>query len=546
MNKKLSIFAIPKFQQGGILWRDNVYSSPLDTNAAIQVIGTPRDVGYQQNLQNIELQQKSIQQNMNVMSDMIKTKLYQDELNERIKQNEISNTMKLLDYRTAYTDKLTNDQIDPVFREKIALIQESHGLNKEYPLTLDGITEQQNKITAYYSDPEYKKIKTHSVLLADTKTRIQAVQDRLNEWKFKNPEEYTRYDLPKYEGMLNDVRKEALKSDPDSYDKLLQLRSDLDGYLVTLTPEGLKEVEAQKTFNTLKQETELNMMKLKGNDLAARTALSEQRIKAINDFNNAKTEEERTRALETMAVIDKQTKNLLFGASEGNPITSPGELMVQWALGNLPDVVKDRFVDINGQLTGIKTEARLDATQEAKITVKKDDVGTVYAEDNTGLRNYGSYITDKTGAVKSITINKTQYPAAQLEQTNPGGITFQIKPMQVKISKDGPMETRNYAVMEIFGNTEHGLNYINGLVGEANLDKPIDEKLKIVLHDYLMGRYNDEEKVKRIMNSNSVSLFLPGNNKLVLPSDRPSMTEESQDLAPGMEQVSGKKPNFLK
>jgi hypothetical protein len=199
MDKKLSIFTIPRFQQGGAIWRDNVYSSPVNTSQAIQLIATPTDVGYAQNLQNIELQNKLRAQNFDEVNSAIKLKLYNDELAAKVEQNKIDNNIKLLNLRTEYRDKVTNDAIDPMVNDAIMQLQEKHKINETHPLNIDGLTEQQTRLDAYFSDPEYKKLKTHSVLLTDNKARIDKATDALNDWKIKDQETFMDYNMPDYE-----------------------------------------------------------------------------------------------------------------------------------------------------------------------------------------------------------------------------------------------------------------------------------------------------------------------------------------------------------
>ena len=52
-----------------------------------------------------------------------------------------------------------------------------------------------------------------------------------------------------------------------------------------------------------------------------------------------------------------------------------------------------------------------------------------------------------------------------------------------------------------------------------------------------MGRYNDPDKVKRIMSAD-LSTFLKGNGILALPSDRPNMTTDKVQLAPGVQSAT--------
>jgi hypothetical protein len=539
MGKKLSIFTIPRFQQGGVIWRDNIYSSPVNTSNAIQLIAAPEDVGYTQNLQNIELQTKLRAQNFDEINNTIKLKLYNDELTAKVEQNKIDNNIKLLNLRTEYRDKVTNDAIDPMVNDAIMALQERHKINETHPLNIDGLTEQQNRLDAYFSDPEYKQLKTHSVLLTDNKARIDKATDALNDWKIKDQETFMDYNMPEYETKLNEMRSALLSVKPGDFQSLLKARNELDKFNLQLTPEAQKEMKLDDDFKIKERQAKLDLQSIKTNELAIKADLSLQYSEAVKAFKDAKTPEEKQKIIETIMLLSKQAKNLSGFAEPANAITSESEFKAAYAMRDprITDDMAQRYIDISGAIVGEKTKARLDETQDAKISINKDNKGTVYLEDNTGLKDYGTYMVDKTNAVKSITINKKTFSAADLQQTNPGGIVFKVEPRNVKISKNGPMENRNYAVMEIYGNTLHGENYLNGLIGAENLDKTVDEKLKILLSQYLMGRYNDPDKVKRIM-SGDLSTFLKGNGILALPSDRPNMTTDNTQLAPGVQQAS--------
>ena len=536
MDKKLSIFTIPRFQQGGAIWRDNVYSSPVNTSQAIQLIATPTDVGYAQNLQNIELQNKLRAQNFDEVNSAIKLKLYNDELAAKVEQNKIDNNIKLLNLRTEYRDKVTNDAIDPMVNDAIMQLQEKHKINETHPLNIDGLTEQQTRLDAYFSDPEYKKLKTHSVLLTDNKARIDKATDALNDWKIKDQESFMDYNMKDYETELNKMREVLLSTEPGDFQSLLKARDTLDKFSLTLTPAAQENIRVDKEFKVQERQAKLDLQSIKTNELAVKADLSLQYSTAVKAYKDAKTPEEKQKIIETIMLLSKQAKNLSGFGEPTNAITSESEFKAAYAMGDprITDDMAQRYIDISGAIVGEKTKARIEETQDAKISIKQDDKGTIYSEDSSGLRDYGTYMMDKTNAIKSITINKKTFSTTDLQQTNPGGIVFKVEPRNVKISKNGPMENRNYAVMEIYGNTEQGENYLNGLVGSENLDKTVDEKLKILLSQYLMGRYNDPDKVKRIM-SGDLSTFLKGNSILALPSDRPNMTTDKAQLAPGVQ-----------
>ena len=539
MDKKLSIFTIPRFQQGGAIWRDNVYSSPVNTSQAIQLIATPTDVGYAQNLQNIELQNKLRAQNFDEVNSAIKLKLYNDELAAKVEQNKIDNNIKLLNLRTEYRDKVTNDAIDPMVNDAIMQLQEKHKINETHPLNIDGLTEQQTRLDAYFSDPEYKKLKTHSVLLTDNKARIDKATDALNDWKIKDQESFMDYNMKDYETELNKMREVLLSTEPGDFQSLLKARDTLDKFSLTLTPAAQENIRVDKEFKVQERQAKLDLQSIKTNELAVKADLSLQYSTAVKAYKDAKTPEEKQKIIETIMLLSKQAKNLSGFGEPTNAITSESEFKAAYAMGDprITDDMAQRYIDISGAIVGEKTKARIEETQDAKISIKQDDKGTIYSEDSTGLRDYGTYMMDKTNAIKSITINKKTFSTTDLQQTNPGGIIFKVEPRNVKISKNGPMENRNYAVMEIYGNTEQGENYLNGLIGSENLDKTVDEKLKILLSQYLMGRYNDPDKVKRIM-SGDLSTFLKGNSILALPSDRPNMTTDKVQLAPGVQSAT--------
>ena len=536
MDKKLSIFTIPRFQQGGAIWRDNVYSSPVNTSQAIQLIATPTDVGYAQNLQNIELQNKLRAQNFDEVNSAIKLKLYNDELAAKVEQNKIDNNIKLLNLRTEYRDKVTNDAIDPMVNDAIMQLQEKHKINETHPLNIDGLTEQQTRLDAYFSDPEYKKLKTHSVLLTDNKARIDKATDALNDWKIKDQESFMDYNMKDYETELNKMREALLSTEPGDFQSLLKARDTLDKFSLTLTPDAQENIRVDKEFKVQERQAKLDLQSIKTNELAVKADLSLQYSTAVKAYKDAKTPEEKQKIIETIMLLSKQAKNLSGFGEPTNAITSESEFKAAYAMGDprITDDMAQRYIDISGAIVGEKTKARIEETQDAKISIKQDDKGTIYSEDSSGLRDYGTYMMDKTNAIKSITINKKTFSTTDLQQTNPGGIIFKVEPRNVKISKNGPMENRNYAVMEIYGNTEQGENYLNGLVGSENLDKTVDEKLKILLSQYFMGRYNDPDKVKRIMSAD-LSTFLKGNSILALPSDRPNMTTDKAQLAPGVQ-----------
>ena len=408
MDKKLSIFTIPRFQQGGAIWRDNVYSSPVNTSQAIQLIATPTDVGYAQNLQNIELQNKLRAQNFDEVNSAIKLKLYNDELAAKVEQNKIDNNIKLLNLRTEYRDKVTNDAIDPMVNDAIMQLQEKHKINETHPLNIDGLTEQQTRLDAYFSDPEYKKLKTHSVLLTDNKARIDKATDALNDWKIKDQESFMDYNMKDYETELNKMREALLSTEPGDFQSLLKARDTLDKFSLTLTPDAQENIRVDKEFKVQERQAKLDLQSIKTNELAVKADLSLQYSTAVKAYKDAKTPEEKQKIIETIMLLSKQAKNLSGFGEPTNAITSESEFKAAYAMGDprITDDMAQRYIDISGAIVGEKTKARIEETQDAKISIKQDDKGTIYSEDSTGLRDYGTYMMEKTNAIKSITINK--------------------------------------------------------------------------------------------------------------------------------------------
>ena len=209
LTKKIPSYLIPKFQQGGLVFRDNLYTQPNDLGRVSNILITPRSQGYEETnntLHNIQqerqLRSAEMQNKNEVVNSIIRNKIQTDEAEMQKKQYEDANLRYILKERADYVDKLTGDDLDPIFNPKIKVLQEKHGIAKDRPLTMDGLAEQQKAIFAYYNDPEYKNIKEYSTLIKHVSTEAEKVNATLNNYKLKDPKGFMDYNLNDYGNKL--------------------------------------------------------------------------------------------------------------------------------------------------------------------------------------------------------------------------------------------------------------------------------------------------------------------------------------------------------
>ena len=546
MGKKLSIHHIPRFQQGGMIWRDNVYSSPANTSQVLQIIGTPEATGYEQNLQNIELQFKARQQNFAEIDTIIKTQLYQKEHEARIKQLEIDNTNNLLKQRATYRDKITNDVLDPTFNDRITALQEKYKINGDYALNMDGVVEHQKNIEAYFNDPEYRSIKAYSTLFTTAQKRAETVQDTLNKWKLENPESYNDYELAGYQQKLQAVRAALVNTgvnpgEPITHESMLPLKqalSTLDSFNIELTKEAQDDIKVTKEIKRQDEKMKVTLNGLKASQLEFKINIEKERAQLFNEFSKATTTEQKKDIRDRLDVLNNKAQ--MLAGSDFDKTRTEAEWIQDYAKGLISEEEMQKYLSVKGRIMAMTTMEEINR-QVAIINgtannVVKDRKGTNVIPTKDGSIDYGTFKISKDKKILSMTINGEQrnFPETQEGATSALSTYYD--------------ETAGIAVMEINFKEIDGLDYIRDRITQdlnsmkilgfnlGKLPTPLDYA-DAYLKSILIPRVGEAEANAILNDPNKKANYIKG-SIIKIPADKPNLQAPETGLAPGVAPAS--------
>lgn len=197
---KIPWYMVPMFQSGA--WVNNIiYPKVADNSQLNQLLGTPRATGYEQNLDNQELQFKYRQEERQEdlfqfekekftyqkEADKIANEYKQKLLEEELKQRKFNNSIKILETNTQFRDALNVD-INPGDQERLNALYLKEGVIDEQgnfliPDDPTQLSNYQNKIFKINRDPAFKEAmrlsarsKALKVALDDRAKKISEIQ----------------------------------------------------------------------------------------------------------------------------------------------------------------------------------------------------------------------------------------------------------------------------------------------------------------------------------------------------------------------------------
>lgn len=425
LSKRIPSYLIPRFQQGGLVFRDNLYTQPNDLGRISNILITPKSQGYEETnntLHNIQQERQlrgaEMQNRNEVVNSIIRNKIQTNELEMKKKQYEDANLRYILKERADYVDKLTGDDLDPIFTPKIKILQEKYSIGKDYPLTMDGLAEQQKAIFSYYSDPEYKNIKEYSTLIKHVSTEAEKVNATLNNYKLKDPKGFMDYNLSDYENKLKTLRQNLIQIGDGDFTKdgvlnqndmnvLKNSYSELTNMNIELTPEAQKRINYEKDVDMQTQEATLQIQQLKNRKTAIDVKLAEEQMKALEDFtkvisNPNSTDDDKIRAKDVLAAANKKIKDISgFDQSSGEPPKNESELLYKAGQGDPAAIAALQWKQASEiQLKSTPTYSNSRSSSNNDFNYNTDGSGKSYKTNKSGDKIYNGYTLDKDGRFK--------------------------------------------------------------------------------------------------------------------------------------------------
>lgn len=418
---KIPSYILPAFQQGGLVFRDNLYTQPNDLGRVSNILITPRSQGYEETnntLHNIQqerqLRSAEMQNKNEVVNSIIRNKIQTDEAEMKKKQYEDANLRYILKERADYVDKLTGDDLDPIFNPKIKVLQEKHGIAKDRPLTMDGLAEQQKAIFAYYSDPEYKNIKEYSTLIKHVSTEAEKVNATLNNYKLKDPKGFMDYNLNDYGNKLRTLRQNLIQIGDGDFTKdgvldqndmniLKNSYSELTNMNIELTPQAQKRINYERDVEMQTQEATLQIQQLKNRKTTIDVKLAEEQMKALEDFTKVisdpnSTDDDKIRAKDILAAANKKIKDI-SGFDQSSGEAPKNEYDLAWRAGQGdPAAIKAMEYIKQGR---IEVKATPTSSNSTNTFIYDTDPNTGKSYKQKGsIRYYNGYVTDLGGGFK--------------------------------------------------------------------------------------------------------------------------------------------------
>lgn len=225
IKKKLSSAFIPKFQSGGLVYRNNIYSNPINTNALNQILSQPRSQGYQEGVQNLQsnmqLRQINTRENQvlgqlqqNNINNLVKAeqqKLAKEQFEEQKKQYKLQNTFKILDYRKGQNDKLTGLKIDPVYRETFEKLKKEY-FKEDYTNDVQGIMDREKDFNKFFADNRVSNIIEKTTLMTEANKEVASAFDTLNKIKL---DDVSAYDTEAFEKKITNISEQLANNVSD-------------------------------------------------------------------------------------------------------------------------------------------------------------------------------------------------------------------------------------------------------------------------------------------------------------------------------------------
>jgi len=454
----------PKMQQGGLIYRNNIYSNPINTNALTQVLGRDRSQGLAERqevlknsmqlrqLQNQEFQMynQAGQQSINNLVRQEQIKLQNARLEEQRKRLELANTQFVLDQRTKHVDKLTNLNVDPTLQSRIDNLAQKHKYNAEFEPNAQGVLEMNKSANKFYSDPEVKKILAFSKLMEEGKLAVDAANKTINGIKV---EDRFAYDVDTFKDPINALSSQIANYIPKDGQNLDDDITNLRSLVSNVKNSSLKLTEDYKGFEKLQRELESNQMTEKGKIIELEAQASKQRTDIYN--STTLTEEQKAQKL---ALIDKKYAPLL-NRTKQEPVSAKDQASIRKTEAEIlkinaqTDEIKQKAKEANDSGSNsnsyLKTNSSGQRDKKAsRILLPVNGGGSMsvnltdtelsqFAENYGTVPNLGNLIFDSENAGKETIIEYRSMGDQEYIATNNPAIYAAANGMTIEEFKDG-------------------------------------------------------------------------------------------------------------
>lgn len=521
----------PKFQGGGLFFDKNDSARPVDGGQLTNVLIQPNSEGFNQTLQVVGLQNQAAQLNTELYTAAIRTKLQQEQLDLQKKQYEDQNLRYILKERANYMDKITGDDIDPIFSEKLKGIQDKYKINSDTPLTMEGLAEQQRNLQNYYNDTDYRTIKEYSTLIKTISNESDKISDVINKYKLEDPEGFANYNIDKYEEDVRNLRKQLIEIgtgdvnndgiiDTNDMNVIKDGLNKVRQFKIELTPEYQKELNDKKETEKLINDSNLLKAQLANDKTKIAVALEQEELTALQEFkavldNPNSTEEQIADAKLKLAAVHGKIKELMGSDASGESMPK-NDTELYWRCANGDEAACAAInMKENHEIVKKATGTNSSVTHNHV----KDSNGNVIGVQEGDLINKGGYYTDKKGNVTKISINKTMYNADDILPDKDSDLKGKI----LLVERDGkayiqlPSENWNWDIQHPTGQKIR--EYLKTTFG-WNYDEWANSGTKDASKFFPGAR---EEKGLLLIPSDNIPLSLQGTNSLgSIPTGTPT------------------------
>lgn len=400
----IPVYMRPTFQRGGSVWVNNQYPNLADNSQLLQLISTPRNQGFEQGLQNtqtlsdlarldLSTQQLDLQKqgfdfqkegfDYQKEQDFLKNQMMQEQLTMQKQENEMNLVNSQMNMLTA-VDKVLNVPIPLGDQEALKNMKIEAGLSTEDGESTLNLNDPSsyanylNKALSFVKSQDVSRMIGTTTLITDMSAKLAEV-DKTISTIVSDPNRSMAYNIDGYQDKIQNIKKKLIElghtPSAESYDKIIQLKDELNGVTLELSNLGNltienSELELESKVTNLKKQNEYyeKLQTISNTNYPN----EEERNKAINKLNNEYP----------MLFTDskgKTTSNNTSSSSSGgsNTLKTMENLIVASIANGSPSEVIDTLIDISNRLDGKVPESQKSQYESNVININDKGVMNV-------------------------------------------------------------------------------------------------------------------------------------------------------------------------
>lgn len=335
MNFKLPIYYIPYFQQGGLIFKDNMYTNPVNLQGVAQALARPRSQGYNEQLQNANLNRQflndarqGLQQQLSISDryyrqaqDSFNNQIRQEELEFRRQAHEAQQANNLIALQKDYMDELGFD-ILATDRDALETLKEKHGVM--VPSDINSFGDAYRSLINLKNDKEFQGLLQNSVLQKQLAKELDSSKDLYTKIK-SDPTKAKYFDIPTLDTEIAELTKAV--ADFREKGQFDEISGALAGFGTKYSELGQQLLDAElaeasgqaalKTAQGGRYEIEAERMQIE-NDIINSAATPEEKIKLINQIAGDYPKGEKSLTESQVKGNTRQWYQNKYGRREGN------------------------------------------------------------------------------------------------------------------------------------------------------------------------------------------------------------------------------------